>query len=53
MMDMPSNEKPLLQVQNLHVEFSSRRGKAQVLNGVDFEIQRGETLCVVGESGCG
>ena len=46
-------EKPLLQVQDLHVEFSSRRGKAQVLNGVDFEIQRGETLCVVGESGCG
>lgn len=43
----------LLQVQDLHVEFSSRRGQAQVLNGVDFDIQRGETLCVVGESGCG
>ncbi len=48
-----SNDSTLLQVQNLHVEFSSRRGKAQVLNGVDFEIRRGETLCVVGESGCG
>ena len=46
-------QKTLLQVRDLHVEFSSRRGKAQVLNGVDFEIQRGETLCVVGESGCG
>ncbi len=48
-----SEKDSLLQVQDLHVEFSSRRGKAQVLNGVDFEIRRGETLCVVGESGCG
>ena len=43
----------LLQVQNLQVEFKTRRGTALVLNGVDFEIKRGETLCVVGESGCG
>lgn len=48
-----TQQNTLLQVQNLHVEFSSRMGKAQVLNGVNFEIQRGETLCVVGESGCG
>ncbi len=43
----------LLRVQDLHVEFKTRRGQALVLNGVDFEIRRGETLCVVGESGCG
>ncbi|WP_042428327.1 ABC transporter ATP-binding protein [Comamonas granuli] len=43
----------LLQVQNLQVEFKTRRGTALVLNGVDFEVNRGETLCVVGESGCG
>ena len=43
----------LLQVQDLRVEFKTRRGKALVLNGVDFEIHAGETLCVVGESGCG
>ncbi|MGH8830795.1 MAG: ABC transporter ATP-binding protein [Polaromonas sp.] len=43
----------LLQVQNLQVEFKTRRGTALVLNGVDFEVKRGETLCVVGESGCG
>jgi peptide/nickel transport system ATP-binding protein len=43
----------LLKVEALRVEFKTRRGKALVLNGVDFEIRAGETLCVVGESGCG
>ena len=45
--------EPLLRVQDLHVEFRTRRGQALVLNGVDFELRAGETLCVVGESGCG
>jgi peptide/nickel transport system ATP-binding protein len=44
---------PLLKVEDLRVEFQTRRGRALVLNGVDFEIRGGETLCVVGESGCG
>ena len=43
----------LLQVEDLRVEFRTRRGNALVLNGVDFEMRAGETLCVVGESGCG
>ena len=43
----------LLQVEGLRVEFRSRKGAAMVLNGVDFELNPGETLCVVGESGCG
>jgi peptide/nickel transport system ATP-binding protein len=43
----------LLRVENLKVEFKTRRGTAMVLNGVDFEVRSGETLCVVGESGCG
>ena len=43
----------LLKVENLQVEFKTRRGQALVLNGVDFELHAGETLCVVGESGCG
>jgi len=45
--------EPLLQVEGLRVEFRTRRGAAMVLNGVDFQIDPGETLCVVGESGCG
>ncbi|MCW5322099.1 ABC transporter ATP-binding protein [Verminephrobacter aporrectodeae subsp. tuberculatae] len=48
-----STRQAILRVQDLHVEFKTRRGKALVLNGVDFEINAGETLCVVGESGCG
>lgn len=43
----------LLQVEDLRVEFKTRRGLALVLNGVDFSLRSGETLCVVGESGCG
>jgi peptide/nickel transport system ATP-binding protein len=43
----------LLKVENLQVEFKTRRGQALVLNGIDFELNAGETLCVVGESGCG
>ena len=51
---MASEAKPpLLTVQDLRVEFRTRRGAAMVLNGVDFELHGGETLCVVGESGCG
>ncbi|WP_082754995.1 ABC transporter ATP-binding protein [Variovorax sp. PAMC 28711] len=43
----------LLKVEDLQVEFKTRRGQALVLNGVDFTLEAGETLCVVGESGCG
>ena len=48
-----TREHPLLDVRDLRVEFKTRRGTAMVLNGVDFRLHAGETLCVVGESGCG
>ncbi|MGH8821513.1 MAG: ABC transporter ATP-binding protein [Rhodoferax sp.] len=50
---MTSAVAPLLRVEDLRVEFKTRRGTALVLNGVDFELKGGETLGVVGESGCG
>ncbi len=48
-----ARDPALLHVDDLRVEFRTRRGQALVLNGVEFELRGGETLCVVGESGCG
>jgi peptide/nickel transport system ATP-binding protein len=44
---------PLLDVQGLRVEFQVQGGVAKVINGLDFQVSRNETLGIVGESGCG
>lgn len=44
---------PLLSVQNLHVWFQAYEGMVKAVEGVDFEVYCGETLGLVGESGCG
>ena len=43
----------LLHVRDLRVSFATEGGIAQVLDGVDFSIARGEIVGLVGESGCG
>ncbi len=43
----------LLEVKDLHVSFFLTEGTIRAVNGVSFEIERGKTLGVVGESGCG
>jgi peptide/nickel transport system ATP-binding protein len=45
--------KPLLEVQNLRVEFPTRHGNLVALDDVSFQIAPGEILGVVGESGAG
>jgi peptide/nickel transport system ATP-binding protein len=44
---------PVLSVRNLQVEFASRRGLLRAIDGVSFDIAKGEVLGVVGESGAG
>jgi peptide/nickel transport system ATP-binding protein/oligopeptide transport system ATP-binding protein len=45
--------RPILQVQDLRTHFFSEEGTARAVDGVNYEILEGETLGVVGESGCG
>ena len=44
---------PVLEVENLKVYFGSRDGIVRAVDGVSFSLDEGETLGVVGESGCG
>jgi oligopeptide/dipeptide ABC transporter ATP-binding protein len=43
----------LLSVENLKVYFHSQDGTSRAVDGVSYEVRRGETVCLVGESGCG
>jgi peptide/nickel transport system ATP-binding protein len=43
----------LLEVRDLRIEIPVASGTLQAVRGVDFDIERGKTLCIVGESGCG
>jgi len=52
---MPNSDvdEPLLKVEGLTTEFSVESGTLRAVNNVSFEIREGETLGLVGESGCG
>ena len=44
---------PLLDIRNLQTFFFTATGLVKAINGVDLQIETGETLALVGESGCG
>jgi peptide/nickel transport system ATP-binding protein len=43
----------LLSVEDLHVHFVTSRGVVRAVEGVSYQVRRGEVLAIVGESGCG
>ena len=45
--------QPLLSVRDLHVTFGSGERTVHAVNGISYDLEEGETLGVVGESGCG
>ena len=44
---------PILKVENLSVELKTKEGTSPVIDDLSFELNAGETLSFVGESGCG
>ena len=49
-----NNDSVVLRVEDLTMEFRAGRKKVvQAVSGISFDIERGETLAIVGESGCG
>ena len=52
-MNSGNGRKPILKVEDLVTRFNTPEGTVYAVNGVSFDLTEGETLGVVGESGCG
>jgi peptide/nickel transport system ATP-binding protein len=48
-----SAEEPLLDIRGLTTHFDTDEGTVRAVDGVDFDVREGETVCIVGESGSG
>src|ERR1700704_2635267 len=51
--EKPARENALLEIRGLKTHFATDDGIVQEVDGVDLTVGRGETVCVVGQSGCG
>src|SRR6266849_5094118 len=51
--EKPAGGTALLEIRGLKTHFATDDGIVQAVDGVDLTVDRGETVCVVGESGCG
>ncbi|HEY7544768.1 MAG TPA: ABC transporter ATP-binding protein [Blastocatellia bacterium] len=49
----PTDEQPLVEISNLEICFHTENGVLKAVDGLNLQILRGETLGLVGESGCG
>ncbi|GGA21643.1 ABC transporter ATP-binding protein [Psychrobacillus lasiicapitis] len=47
------SKEVILEVKNLQTHFTTKRGTSKAVDGIDFTLHKGETLGIVGESGCG
>jgi len=52
-MTRPTTRQPVLEVTGLSLKFSREADALNLVDGVTFSVNEGETLCIVGESGCG
>ena len=52
-MSIESTAGPVLQVKDLTMHYQTRLGTVKAVDGISFELARGEVLGLVGESGCG
>ena len=50
---MSDNSKPLLELKDLNITFSSSGGDVHAVRGANLEVYPGETVAIVGESGSG
>jgi peptide/nickel transport system ATP-binding protein len=50
---MTLKPQPILRIEDLRISFKTEDGIAKAVDGVSFDVNRGETLGIVGESGCG
>lgn len=50
---MPPSEEIILSVENLHIHFLGDGPVSRAVEGIDYKIHGQETVCIVGESGCG